>query len=114
MASKAVSRYQAPELQQNAENLDVVEFLRCDIWALGLLCWETVCGGQPYYLTPDVEALKSQVLSLYSAKANDDTRSVQASDQGDSFALCPVLAEFAIRSIDRLQDQLFSSFRLQI
>jgi hypothetical protein len=38
--TNAALRYLAPELEGSAEKLDRVEFLRCDVWALGPLCWK--------------------------------------------------------------------------
>ncbi|KAF7537352.1 hypothetical protein G7054_g3858 [Neopestalotiopsis clavispora] len=41
--------YRAPELDGEFRGLKVVEFLRCDMWALGLLCWEVMAAGIRYY-----------------------------------------------------------------
>ena len=32
------------------------DFRKCDLWALGLACWELVAGGTPYYEDARVQA----------------------------------------------------------
>ena len=33
------------------------DFIKCDIWALALLTWETLVGGSRYFDDPEIQAL---------------------------------------------------------
>lgn len=97
-------RYLPPELRYGS-SLKSIEFFRCDVWALGLLCWEVVWDGTPYFCLPEVSSL---------CPWNESSPSKRSSDAiGHIFDLCPALAEAAARSIDRLLPCDFGPFQKQ-
>ncbi|KAF2016798.1 kinase-like protein [Aaosphaeria arxii CBS 175.79] len=83
--------YLAPELRQGT-SLKSVEFLACDIWALGLLCWEVVRDGVRYFRLPEISALLGHSELFEESSLSADTL-------GRIFDLCPALAEAATTSI---------------
>ncbi len=50
-------RYLAPELFAQKRTDVVVDPTKCDIWALGLLCWEACIEGERYWKDSTVKAL---------------------------------------------------------
>ncbi|KAI8629844.1 hypothetical protein F5Y19DRAFT_61701 [Xylariaceae sp. FL1651] len=93
--------YLAPELR-HGRTLKTVEFLRCDVWALGLLCWEALWDGTQYFRLPVVEAIKGWPKSVGEIVKSFDI-------QGQIADLCPAFAETAAKSIDELS--LLCEFR---
>jgi hypothetical protein len=91
------SRYLAPELHDGS-SLKTVEFLRCDVWALGLLCLEVVWDGSKYFHLPEITSLK-----VWSQTAEGETKS--SNEWKRSFSLCPYLSEAAAKSIDNLSSR---------
>ena len=56
------SRYNAPEISRDDEiNWSEIDFFKCDVWALGLLCWEAIQGGKHYYENTKLLQLLSQM-----------------------------------------------------
>ena len=51
--------YKPPELSQPEEYLSTLDVRKCDLWTLGLVCWEILAGGIPYYEDPNVAAAMS-------------------------------------------------------
>ncbi|KAF2012843.1 kinase-like protein [Aaosphaeria arxii CBS 175.79] len=49
--------YNAPELLDKTHSRTDINFRKCDIWSLGLTCWEIILGGQAYYHTANVERI---------------------------------------------------------
>ncbi|KAF2874996.1 hypothetical protein BDV95DRAFT_305008 [Massariosphaeria phaeospora] len=42
--------YNAPEVEQSRHSIETaINFRKCDVWSLGLLCWEVFRDGYPYY-----------------------------------------------------------------
>ncbi|KAH0564834.1 hypothetical protein GP486_001782 [Trichoglossum hirsutum] len=110
-------RYLAPELQGSAEKLGKVEFLRCDVWALGLLCWEVLWNGCRYYEIDCIQGLSRK--SSRNCSSGDNLSAsceLKTSMNDDSFrermfALCPDLARLAQLSVDLLLGHPYCSLR---
>lgn len=50
--------YNAPEISRShSGDKRSLNFRKCDVWALGLLCWEALDHGSPYYKTPRIQEL---------------------------------------------------------
>ncbi|KAF5667503.1 serine threonine kinase [Fusarium denticulatum] len=84
--------YLAPELRYGS-SLKSVEFLRCDVWALGLLCLEVIWDGARYYHLPSITSLDT-----WPRVTEAETKSSHEWDR--SFSLCSSISEAAERSID--------------
>lgn len=89
---RIISRYLAPELRHGS-SLRSVEFLRCDVWALGLLCLEVVWDGARYYHLPSITSLNA-----WPQVTEAETKSSHEWDR--SFSLFSSLSEAAERSMD--------------
>lgn len=99
---KGTTGYIAPEIY-NDQSL-TIDFLRCDIWALALLVWETLAGGSRYTDDPKIHALiidNSPKSSQYPGKVAGDAKVEQGSPNqpGCEFAmisahLCPIAVDF--------------------
>ena len=99
---KGTTGYIAPEIY-NDQSL-TIDFLRCDIWALALLVWETLAGGSRYTDDPKIHALiidNSPKSSQYPVKVAEDAKVKQGSPNqpGCKFAmisahLCPIAMDF--------------------
>jgi serine/threonine protein kinase len=107
--ANAIPRYLAPELQGSAGKLGKVEFLRCDVWALGLLCWEVLRNGYRYYELDSIQALflksgrNCSSGGDLSASREPETQMSNGSLQERMFTLCPDLARLAQLSVDELR-----------
>jgi serine/threonine protein kinase len=69
--------YNAPEISK-AHGADYISlnFRKCDVWALGLLCWESLDNGSPYY--------KSERMQELIALHKTDSRSASLNSAGQS------------------------------
>ena len=66
-------RYNAPEvLQRDNGDSGQVDSRKCDIWALGLLCWETHRQGMRYYEDEQIRRLLAQCRPHIGAEAHRD------------------------------------------
>ncbi len=94
--------YLAPEIYTDRSL--TIDFLRCDIWALALLVWETLAGGSRYMDNPKIHALvidTSSKSSPHLGTVADDAQVEQGSpiQLGYEFAmisahLCPIAVDF--------------------
>ena len=51
---KGTPGYCPPEIFSSAARFSVVDVRKCDLWALGLTCWEILLNGSHYYETAAV------------------------------------------------------------
>lgn len=51
-----IDRYEPPETHSASSVSFPTDFRKCDLWALGLACWELVAGGKPYYEDARIQA----------------------------------------------------------
>ena len=51
-----VCSYEPPETHSASSGSILIDFRKCDLWALGLACWELVAGGTPYYEDERIQA----------------------------------------------------------
>jgi serine/threonine protein kinase len=50
--------YNAPEIVRNhGQDYKKLNFRKCDVWALGLPCWEALENGSPYYKSARIQNL---------------------------------------------------------
>jgi serine/threonine protein kinase len=50
--------YNAPEIaKSHGLEYESLNFRKCDVWALGLLCWEALDNGSPYYKSTRIQDL---------------------------------------------------------
>lgn len=50
--------YNAPEIARcHGSDYKSLNFRKCDVWALGLLCWEALDNGSPYYKSERIQEL---------------------------------------------------------
>ena len=96
--------YVAPELFENKES--PIDFIKCDIWALALLLWETLAGGSRYFNDSNVLSLitsKQQANTESSISArSDDTEQASASRPGhDVYSISDSLSAVASTVVDK-------------
>ena len=51
-----ICSYEPPEARSLSTDFFAADFRKCDLWALGLTCWELITGGTPYYEDPRILA----------------------------------------------------------
>lgn len=50
MLANELSSYHPPEITtRDRLHWNSIDLIKCDVWALGLLCWEIMRGGTPFY-----------------------------------------------------------------
>ena len=52
----SICSYEPPETHLASSGSPPTDFRKCDLWALGLTCWELVAGGTPYYEDARIQA----------------------------------------------------------
>ena len=57
-----VNSYQPPEVCRDQKDAScTIDFLKCDLWAFGILCWEVMACGTRYYDNHEIlELLKNK------------------------------------------------------
>ncbi|RDW82288.1 hypothetical protein BP6252_03400 [Coleophoma cylindrospora] len=60
-AYRGTELYNPPEItQQDRIDWETIDLRKCDMWALGLLCWEAMRRGKPFYEDRFVAAILSE------------------------------------------------------
>ena len=114
--------YNAPEiLDKQRMTGEHVNFRKCDIWSLGLTCWETLIDEKAYYHNSDVEdsimSFQRRTASSSVSTSNPPTQASSSSAMVEELAsiapqleaiACKEIQEVAskkltLREIDRLQ-----------
>ena len=96
--------YLAPEMMEI--NNAASDFIKCDIWALGLLVWETWLDGVRYFDSPEAVGLvkeREMELSRSLSVEGENTDSHHVSSVGtrnDLFIIQDALCPLAMKSID--------------
>lgn len=105
--------YNAPEiLDKGHKTRENINFRKCDVWSLGLACWEILIDGKAYYHTADVE--DSILTSQKRSAPNPTPPPSNPPSQGSSSALVeelvhitPQLAGISCKEImGRISDTL--------
>ncbi|KAI9720882.1 MAG: hypothetical protein M1812_002721 [Candelaria pacifica] len=98
--------YNPPETLERADTLPAFDIRKCDMWTLGLLCWESLLGGKHFYDHEHAEissALSSSQDSttseLSGTTLQSDTRSSLESTLRKLFTLRGKLAVIAFQSL---------------
>lgn len=105
-------KYNAPEISNPSfrENGEI-SFKKCDLWSMGLLCWEALADGQLYYrntkvITASQSVSQNQTVSSEQATGKSDStasgsgisrseRDLQATQDQDISLIAPFLANIA-------------------
>ena len=103
-------RYNPPEILRSYGKDELISARKCDIWALGLLCWETLRQGQHYY---DDDKVKSIITQSYASQdsQNQASRGLEShQDSGNTssralLGISHLLAQEAYKWIDRDLDK---------
>jgi serine/threonine protein kinase len=97
--------YNAPELLGERHARNNLNFRKCDVWSLGLLCWEVLLDGHAYYHSSDVQntILSSQQRSTISqptsSSINPSMASSTASLLEELGIIAPQLATIACHEV---------------
>ena len=89
-----MSRYNPPEVIHHRATSVYICPRKCDVWALGLLCWEIYRDGVRYYKNSHIERLLSNPESegLWSNSGDGDSLDL---DQASSKTLCEQLFDIS-------------------
>ena len=59
--------YNPPEVYKPESETCVIDVRKCDLWTLGLACWETLANGRPYYEDTGVQ----EAMSIFNSLGSD-------------------------------------------
>ena len=99
-------RYNAPELLQSDSVITKINPRKCDVWALGLLCWEIHRQGLRYFEDSHIQGLIPQSPTLcelgdYESKPLDPRYRLSEASSQVLLSMSFVLAEEASKWVDR-------------
>jgi serine/threonine protein kinase len=105
--------YNAPEVLLRSDGgREDLNFRKCDVWSLGLLCWETLDDGRPYYNSSEVQSsLQSSQSKSGSGSASTQSHSASSSQIGlfdELGTIAPQLLKIACDEVTNKVDQLLS------
>lgn len=90
--------YNAPEiLGDDEDERDNINFQKCDVWSLGLLCWEVLIDGCPYYYSDQVR--RHAMRSNRSEWPSEQISSSATSLREDLITMAPHLANLACSDV---------------
>ena len=106
--------YNAPEiLGEQRHTRDNVNFRKCDVWSLGLLCWEVLIDGHAYYHNSDVQqGIISQQRSASHSTTSSSYNPSQASSASileELIIIAPQLVDIACQDVSKRVDGMLSS-----
>lgn len=87
--------YNAPEVSATDERLEKsLDFRKCDIWSLGLLCWEVLRDGQEFYTHPEIQKVVTSTASeLRSSNTLVETSGLTSAKTSSQFSNSTLVAE---------------------
>lgn len=89
--------YNAPEISKcKTAGYENLNFRKCDVWALGLLCWEALDNGASYYKSPRIQELI--------AFSKTDSRSASVNSESTSKVTTESILENLVFVAAKLQD----------
>ena len=95
--------YVAPEILENPEA--PIDLIKCDIWALALLLWETLASGSRYFDNPDVISLiadqqRANSGTSMSARSSDIEQGSLTKSDHDIYSIRGSLSAIATEVVD--------------
>lgn len=87
--------YNAPEISSTDGRFDkALDFRKCDIWSLGLLCWEVLRDGREFYTHPEIqEVVTSTASALRSSNTLVATSGSTSAETSGQFLTSTLVAE---------------------
>lgn len=106
--------YNAPEiLGEQRYARDNVNFRKCDVWSLGLLCWEVLIDGQAYYHNSDVQqgfiSQRTSTSNSTAASSYDPNQALSTSILEELSIIAPQLVDIACRDVTKRIKNVLSS-----
>ena len=104
---RGTTGYLAPEIYR--DQCLTIDFLKCDIWALALLVWETLAGGSRYMDNPKIHALlidNSTKSSQYLRTGTKNTKVEQRSPIQPGYEFAMISAHLRPIAVDFVEEQL--------
>jgi serine/threonine protein kinase len=96
--------YNAPEISRvHGLDYDSLNFRKCDVWALGLLCWEALDHGSPYYRSARIQDLVSITKPDSRVPTNDSPSTSKGTSRGTASTTESILESLSIIA-GRLQE----------
>jgi ankyrin repeat protein len=88
--------YNAPEVQRSRHSLDTpINFRKCDVWSLGLLCWEVFRDGNPYYHCDEVYKRIDSARGTSGASSTTSVHTMSSTELEELVRSCSEFAELA-------------------
>ncbi|KAF2806412.1 kinase-like protein, partial [Mytilinidion resinicola] len=88
--------YNAPEVQQSRHsNSPTLNFRKCDMWSLGLLCWEVFRDGNPYFRCDLIHQRIDSARGTSGATSTNSDHTMSSTDLDDLVQTSSQFAELA-------------------
>ena len=104
---RGTTGYIAPEIYSDRSL--TIDFMKCDIWALALLVWETLAGGSRYMDIPKIHALivdHSLKSSQYPGRVAEGAKAGQGSPIQPGYEFAMISAQLCRTAVDFVDEQL--------